>query len=157
MIKGYVRAIALHTLSPLDVADTSHVILFPAVLTLQHARVYIGTIDCSSIASNIEASVDDLLGVRPILYIPDVKPDDSHVWLEQNLDDSRFGYKNNLIKNVVLENFLNVFKWNAYIGFIIQVGNYYNFQVGFRLWKARRSYLIFIILKQTLYNFLDFL
>jgi len=79
VIRGYVRAITLHTLSPLDVADASHVILFPAVLTLQHARVYIGTTNCSSIASNIEASVDDLLGVRPILYIPDVKPDDSHV------------------------------------------------------------------------------
>ena len=73
------RAITLHILRPLDAADTSHVTPFPAVLTLQHTRVYVGTTDCSSIASNIEASVDDLLGVRPILCIPDVEPDDSHV------------------------------------------------------------------------------
>jgi len=55
------------------------VIPFPTVLTLQHARVHVSTTDCSDIASNIEVFVDDLLGVRPILSIPDVDPDDSHV------------------------------------------------------------------------------
>jgi len=74
-----VRAIALHILGPMDIANTGHVTSFPTVLTLWHTRVYVGTIDCSNIASNIKASVDDLLGIRPILSIPDIEPDDSHI------------------------------------------------------------------------------
>jgi len=74
-----VRAIVLHTLGSMDVADTSCVTLFPTVLVLWHTRVYVGTVDCSNIASNIEVSVDDLLGIRPILSISDVKPDNSHI------------------------------------------------------------------------------
>ena len=73
------RAIALHTLGLLDVADTSHVIPFLVVLALRYARIHVGTTDYSDIASNIEVSVNDLLGIRPILSIPDVNPDNSHV------------------------------------------------------------------------------
>ena len=142
------RAIALHTLGPLNVADTSHVTPFLVVLVLQHTRIHIGTTDYSNIASNIEVSVNDLLGIRPILSIPDVNSDNSHVWLRWNLDNSRFECKNNLVKDVVLlEDFFDVLRQNAHIDLIIQIGNSYNFQVGFWLQKVRRSYLILIILK----------
>ena len=73
------RAITLHTLGLLDVADTSHMTPFLVVLALRHARIHVSTTDYSNIASNIEVSVNDLLGIRPILSIPDVNPDNSHV------------------------------------------------------------------------------
>ena len=73
------RAITLYTFDLLDVADTHYVIPFSIVLALRHARVHIGTMDHSNIASNIKVSVDDLLSIRPILSIPDVDLDNSHV------------------------------------------------------------------------------
>jgi len=73
------RAITLHTFSPLDTAYSSHVTPLPTVLTLKNTQIYIGPAYCSDITSNIEMSVDNFLGVGPILHVPDVDLYDSHV------------------------------------------------------------------------------
>jgi len=59
--------------SPLDVAHSSHVTPLPTILTLRNTQVHIGPAYCGDITSNIEISVDNFLGIGPILHVPDVQ------------------------------------------------------------------------------------
>ena len=77
----------------------------PAIFVLWYSRIHIGTVNYSNKASYIEVSVNDFLGIRPILGIPDVNLNDSYIRLGQNLDNLRFGSEDDIVENmVVLEN-----------------------------------------------------
>jgi len=51
----------------------------PAVFALGDTGISVSTPDCSDEASNIEAPIDETLGFRTALSIPDVDPYDGHV------------------------------------------------------------------------------
>jgi len=51
----------------------------PTVLTLRNTRVQIGPIYHGDITSNVETSVDNFLGIGPVLHVPDINPYDSYV------------------------------------------------------------------------------
>jgi len=126
------RTITLHIFSPLDAAHTSHVISLPTVLTLRNAWVHIGLTYHGDITSNIEMSVDNFLSIGPVLHVPDVDSYDSHVRLRQNLDDSRFRCKNNIVEDMVLfEDFFNVIRRDVSVGLVIEIRNSYDFKVEF--------------------------
>ena len=152
------RAITLHTFSPLDAAHFSHVTPLSTVLTLRNTQVHIGSVDHGNITSNIEMSVDNFLGIGSVLHVLDIDPYDSYVWLGQNLDDSRFRCENNIVEDVDLfEDFFNVFRRNTSVGLVIKVRNFYDFKVGFWLWESRRVNFVLIVLEQILYNLFNFL
>jgi len=74
-----VRAIALHTLSSLDIANACHMAPLPTVLALWHSRTHVCTIDRCNIASYIESSIDNSLGILSHLGVPDVDSYNSYV------------------------------------------------------------------------------
>ena len=62
----------------------------PTVLALRDTWVCVGTSNSSDVASNIEASVDDVLSYRTALGIPDVYPNHHLVGFGGCFDDTRF-------------------------------------------------------------------
>ena len=134
MIRDKVGTITLHTFGPLNTAYTSCMAPFPTVLVLWNIQIHIGSANRNDKASYVEVSVDDFFGIWPILSIPNIDPDYSHIQLGRDLDDSRPGCKDNVIENVVrLEDLLNVLMQDEHIGLFIQVRDSYNFEVGFQL------------------------
>ena len=63
----------------LSASGDMRVALFPTVLTLRNARVYVRTMDSSYILSNVKLAIDDILCCRTALEIPDVNPNHCHV------------------------------------------------------------------------------
>ena len=53
--------------------------LFPIVLTLQNAGIYICTMNNSNVSFNIELLVDNILNSRSALWIPNVNPNYYHI------------------------------------------------------------------------------
>jgi len=51
----------------------------PAVFALGDTRISVSAPDCSDEASDIEAPIDETLGFRAALSVPDVNPYDGHV------------------------------------------------------------------------------
>ena len=152
------RAVTLHTFSPLDAVHSSHVTPLPTILILRNTWVHVGPVYHGDITSNVEMSVDNFLSVGSILHIPDVNLYDSHVWLRWNLDNSRFKCKNDFVEDIVLfEDFFNIFREDVSVSLVIEVTNSYDFKVGFWLWELRRVYFVLVILEQILYNFFNFL
>ena len=62
----------------------------PTVLALRDTWVCVGTSNGSDVASNIEASVDDVLSYRTALGIPDVHSNHHLVGFGGRFDDTRF-------------------------------------------------------------------
>ena len=62
----------------------------PTVLVLRDTWVRVGTLNSSDVASNIKASVDDVLSYRTTLGIPDVYPNHCLVGFGGHFDDTRF-------------------------------------------------------------------
>jgi len=52
---------------------------FPTVFTLRNTWVHISIINCSDMASNIKALIDEIFGFGTILNVPNVEPYDSYI------------------------------------------------------------------------------
>jgi len=63
----------------LSASRDMRVALFPTVLTLRNARVYVHTMDSSYILSNVELAIDNVLYCKTTPGIPDVNPNHCHV------------------------------------------------------------------------------
>jgi len=74
-----VRTIAPHTLSSLDTANTCHMAPLPTVLALWYSRIHVCTMDCCNVASYIELSIDNSLGILSHLDVPDVNLYNGHI------------------------------------------------------------------------------
>ena len=100
--------IAFGTLRLLD-ANLYYITPLPAILTLRNPQIHVGSSNYSNNAFNVEASVDDLLGVWAILGIPNINPNDYHIRLGKHFDNAQFRHENNVIKDMVVsENTLNI-------------------------------------------------
>jgi len=53
--------------------------LFPAVFALRDPRVHVRSPDSCYVFTDIEASIDEHLGIAPALNVPYVDPHDGHV------------------------------------------------------------------------------
>ena len=58
--------------------------------------------NCGNKASYIEVSVNYFLGVGPILCVPNVNPNYGYIRFGQDLDNLRFGCKNDIIEYVIV-------------------------------------------------------
>jgi len=55
--------VAFGILRLLDVANSYHMTPLPVILTLRNPQIHVGSPNYNNNASNVEASVDDLLGI----------------------------------------------------------------------------------------------
>ena len=88
MVLRLVRAIVFNTFGPLDMARESRVAPFPAILALGNSGIHVGASHCGNVVPHIEAPVDKKLGVMATLYVPNVNPNDGHVGLWGDFDNS---------------------------------------------------------------------
>ena len=73
------RPITLNIFGPLNTTYASYVFPFPTILALWDTQVHVGSVNYSDKASYIEVSVDNFLGIGPILCVPNVNPNYSHI------------------------------------------------------------------------------
>ena len=78
----------------------SSMFLFLAVFTLEDIRIYVCTLDSCYMASNIKASIDEILGFGTTLRIPNVDLDNSYVRFRRGFDNSMIWGKYSIIKNI---------------------------------------------------------
>ena len=72
------------------------------IFTLRNSRVHGSSPDYGDLITYIEASVDKEFSVTSALYIPNVDPDNGHVWFGRDFDDPWSGYKGDVIEDMVL-------------------------------------------------------
>jgi len=98
----FVWPIAFDVFSSLNSAQKRGVTPFPAIFALGDSRIHICSSNCSDIVAYIKAPVDEKFSVLATLNIPYIDPNNGHVRFWQNLDNSRFGCKSNVVENVIL-------------------------------------------------------
>jgi len=125
-----VRTVTPHTLSPLNMANTCHMAPLPTILALWHSWVHVCTTNCCDVATNVELTIDDFLGILSSLGIPNVNPNNGHVILGRHLDDMRLGSDNDIVEQVVvLKDAFNFTQRNMTVGFLANEGNTYNLEI----------------------------
>ena len=90
VVFGRVGSVALGASEDMRTTAECRVAPLPTVLALRDTWVRVGTSNGSDVASNIEASVDDVLSYRTALGISDVHPNHRLVGLGGRFDDTRF-------------------------------------------------------------------
>ena len=90
VVFGRVSSIALGTSGDMRTTAEYRVAPLPTVLVLRDTWVHVSTSNGSNVASNIEASVDDVLSYRTALEIPDIHPNHRLVGFGGRFDDTRF-------------------------------------------------------------------
>ena len=76
---GFMQTVVFDTLRTLNPACTGQMSPFPTVFTLRNAWVHVSIMNCSDVASNIEALIDETFGFGTTLNIPNVEPYDGHI------------------------------------------------------------------------------
>jgi len=80
--------------------------------------------NCSNVASNVEALIDETFDFGTTLNIPNVEPYNGYIWFRRNFDKSQPRHNNNVVKDVViLDKFLNHIGWNGSIRIFKEVRN----------------------------------
>ena len=57
---------------------------------------------CDFVIAHIEAPVNEKFSVFSTLNIPDVKPNDGHIRLRRDFNNSRFRYEGDVVENMIL-------------------------------------------------------
>ena len=92
MVLWLVKAVTFDAFQTLNSAWKNCVSPFPAVFTLRDPRVHVYSSDSCYVFTDVEASIDEHLGIASALDVPYVDPHDGHVRFGWHLDNSRFGY-----------------------------------------------------------------
>ena len=109
MILWFIWSITFDAFRSLDSAQKCGVFPFPTIFTLWNSGVHVSSSYCSNIPSYVETLINQALSSTPALNVPDVDPNDWHVWLWQHFNDMWLGSKCNVVKDLILlNNFLNV-------------------------------------------------
>ena len=146
MVNCLMRTIALDIFGTLNITNSHSVFPFPAVFTLWDIWVYICTMYYNNETSYIEVSVDDRFGFGTVLSVPNIDPNNGHIWFQRNFNNSRPRSKNNVVENVVVfENFLDIFRRNVWVWLFINIWDIYNFEVKFWLREPRGRNLIRVV------------
>jgi len=131
----FIQAIAFYILCSLDSIGKGGMFLLPTILTLEYSWVHVCPSNRNNVPFNIEASIDKVLSLAPTLNIPNVYPNNEHIWLGENFDDSWFGSKNDIVENLILlYDIFNITRRKTNLRIIIEViWDAYDFQIGLGL------------------------
>ena len=115
----------------------------PAVLALGNSRIHVCASNSRDVVAYIKASIYEHFSVFTTLDIPYVDPDYGHVQFGRDFDNSRFGRKRNIVKDVVLfENGFNIRRRELVSRILMrEERNSYDFQVGFQHRESRILHL----------------
>ena len=102
VVLGFVWTIALDILGTLDSARKDCMSPPPAVFALEHAQVHVSPSESNDIPANVKALIDKALSFASALIVPNVDPDNRHVWLGQYFDNPWSRCEFDIIKYLVL-------------------------------------------------------
>ena len=104
-----------------------------AVLVLQNTRVHVSATDSSNITTDIEVSADKCLSSCTTLRVPYIYPENHHVRLRGNLNNTNFGYNIDIVEDVYwFDDYFHHFRVDRHISTFLDVWDTKNFQV--QLW-----------------------
>ena len=107
----FMQTITFDTFKSLNSAWQHSMFLFPTIFTLWNTKVHVSSSNSGNILSYIKVLIDKALGLAPTLGIPNVNPNDRHIWLWRNFNNSQFWSKNNIVKNLVLFDDILYISW----------------------------------------------
>ena len=102
MVFRFVWTIALDTFSSLNATRKGGVSPLPAILALGNSRIHIRTSNSGNVIAHIEAPVNEKFSIFSTLNIPDVDPNNGHVRLRRDFNNSRFRRKGDVVENMIL-------------------------------------------------------
>jgi len=93
-------AITLDIFRLIYITHESYMSLFPIILALRDTQVHIGFLNCYNVASNIEVFINEVFCSDTILKVSDINLNYNYIQFGRSFDNSEFGYKNSVIKNM---------------------------------------------------------
>jgi len=135
MVFRFVEPVALDTFGLLDSTWECGMTPFLAIFTLQNPRVHVSTSNSCDEPTNVDALVNKSLGFTAALDIPYINLNDHHIWLRRCFDDAWFGYKSNIVKNLILlDDSFNIIQGKAILNIAMRKErNTYNLEIRLRL------------------------
>ena len=135
MVFSLMRAIALDTPRALDTAWHGSMSPSPTILALEDTWIHIGSSNSCDKSSYIKVPINKTFSLITALNIPNDNPNNRHIRLGWNFDDSWFWCKNNIVEDLILfNNTFHIIGSKTFIKWVMGIiEDAYNFQVGFRL------------------------
>jgi len=106
---------------------------FPAIFTLWNPRVHVSASNSCDEPINVETPVNKRLGFTTALNIPYIDPNNCHVQFRKHFDDVQFGYKSDIVENLILlDDILDIIQSEAILGIVMrEEKNAYNLEIRF--------------------------
>ena len=102
MVIQFVWTVALDAFSSLNATRKGGVSPLPAILALGNSRIHVRTSNCGDVIAHIEAPVNEKFSIFSTLNIPDVEPNNGHIRLRRDFNNSWFRDKGDVVKNMIL-------------------------------------------------------
>ena len=102
MVIQFVWTIALDAFSSLNATRKGGVFPLPAILALGNSWIHVRTSNCGDVIAHIEAPVNEKFSIFSTLNIPDVDPNDGHIRLRRDFNNSRFRHEGDVVENMIL-------------------------------------------------------
>ena len=136
MVFGFVGPVVLNVFGLLDSIQECGMTPFPAIFTLWNLRVHISISNSCNEPTDVEALVNKSLGFTVTLDIPYIDPNNRHVWFRRHFDNTWFGYKSNIIKNLILLNdSFDIVQSKTILSIAMRKErNVYNLEIKLQLW-----------------------
>jgi len=96
-----VWTVALDAFSSLNATRKGGVSPLPAILALGNSWIHIRTSNCGDVIAHIEAPVNKF-SIFSTLNIPDVDPNDGHIRLRRDFNNSQFRCEEDVVENMIL-------------------------------------------------------
>ena len=96
----FMRAITFNIFEFMCMTCEHYIVPFPTVLVLWYTWVHVYTPNCHDMASYVEIPINKTFGFGTALSIPNIDPNYYYVWFQGGFDNSRFGYKDNIIEDM---------------------------------------------------------
>lgn len=100
MIFNFVRTITFDAFKTIHTTHKGHVFSFPAILALENFRIHVCILDCCNVATNIKASVNEILGLRTTLRVLNINLDNSHVRFGKGFDNIKIRGEDGVVEDV---------------------------------------------------------
>ena len=131
VVLRFVRFIAFDAFWPLDSTWKGCMTPPAVVLALEHTQIHVSTANSGNVSSKVKAPVNETLSFLPTLEVPDVYPNNQHVWFWKDFDNPGFWGQFDVIENMVLlESWFYITNVEALLGLSIwEIWNASDFEI----------------------------
>ena len=102
MVFRFVWTVALDAFSSLNVTQKGEVSPLSAILALENSQIHIHISNSGDVIAHIEVPVNEKFSIFSTLNIPDVNPNNGHVRLRRDFNNSRFRCEGDVVENMIL-------------------------------------------------------